>query len=929
MFDTSTLGKKRRQKKQQLKILFCFFFISLFVLNFIKTYDLSKNIGYSNENLSREEEDFFNDELNIPEVATDILMLQDPFTKNFDSLLNFFRDNYESKLTHEVSTYFRYGDPNGTIIDDRIYSEDNLLLYKTLMKPQISEIETFDTYLKLKSTPLWYEGNEQFSYGFVKSVYNSTGQIAEENRYLVDNLLPIFLLIENIGDNIDTLSISGKYPKDSIEEMFFLINSSEFWDQTNKGFSNNNKTSGKNTESNLYSILANLLIHRTFNQLNLDANIKDRAYYLANQTMLSIRTNMSGDSAYYYNASATWDTSGPGEKYYHLSVNALGIITLLEFWIESGMKNDSFYLTEAIDIYNSLEKLRGPLNKDAYQNIANPSWVIIDPSYNLQSNALMMKASLKLYELLGNITYYNRAINISTFFEENLYDTVNNAYNSSLLNGDKNFNSNLELSEVYLRSFDVYNSTRLRSEFNTTNEIPNYVFNQDNINLNSTYSFTKEDQYYDPLTDSYKTYKVDYNITDHLEENNRVEIKYLFKYPNGTFINQFEEQILYPNSTTLSYPIEETLPLGDGYFIYVWANSSYFGLAQTVKRFNVISGLINKTIEGLANILYQGPIINVTLPINYTRSDNLTLTTSLEGENIINYPSQSVNFTAFEEVRLQFNLTAKLGAIPGPSEITFKIKRGNIIYLLVKKVIDIGYSFDYDNLIYQSKVVKGENIYVSLDLINFLPNVSQSLNISFVGLSEYSIETFTQEENLIKNEVKTISYYLKTLENIGDNAISVEMRIFQNNTVFYSEILTIEIMPKYELISVSFPSTISQGATAHLIVIIQNNQEKSEIFSLYINDKLVQTNINQLGPGENRIVKEILTTINPYEFGSKIYRITLKNSDDEEIVQFYFKLNLELSIFNLLFFYLLPFIIPIGIVLYFVNKEIKHKKLRR
>jgi len=925
LFDVSTLGKKSRHKKQYIKILFCFFFISIIFLSFIKTHDLSRNIGHSNENPNREEEDFSKNEINIPEVATDISMLQDPFTKNLDSLLNFFGDNYESVLNPEVSTYFRYGNPNGTIIDDRIYSEDNLLFYKTLMKSQISEIETFNTYLKLKSTPLWYNNsNEQFSYGFVKSVYNSTGQIAEENRYLVDNLLPIFLLIENIGENIDTLSISGKFPKDSIEEMFFLINSSEFWDQTNMVFSNNNKTLEKKTESNLFSILANLLIHRTYNQLDLedDDNVKDRAYYLANQTMLSLGNNMWGDNAYYYSVTEPW-VFGPGGMYYHLGVNALGIITLLEFWIESGMKNDSSYLTDAIDIYNSLEKLRPDKDNYLYQNIANPSWVITDTSYNLKSNALMMKASLRLFELLGNITYYNRAINISTSFENNFYDTLNNAYNSSLLNGDKNFNSNLELSEAYLRSFDVYNSTRLRSEYNTTNEIPNYVFNQDYLNLNSTYSFKKEDLYYDPLSDSYKSYKVNYNITN-------VDIKYLFKYPNGTFLNQFEEQIVYPNnSQVLSYFIKETLPVGDGYFIYVWANSSYFGLAQTVKRFNVISGLINKTIEGLVNIVYQGPIFNVTLPINYTRSDNLTLTASLEGENIINYPSQPVNFTAFQEARLQFNLTAKLDIIPSSSEITFKIKRGNIIYLEVKKVIEIGNSFDYDNLIYQSKVVKGENIYVSLALINFLPNVSQSLNISFVGLSEFSIETFTQEENLIKNEVKTISYYLKTFENIVDSSISVEMRVLQNNTVFYSEVLTIETISKYKLISVSFPSTISQGATANLIIILQNNQEKSEIFSLYVNDKLVQTNINQLGPGENRIVKRILPTINPYEFGDKIYRITLKNSDDEEIVKFYFKLKLELSTLNLLLFYLLPCIIPIGILLYFVNKEIKHKKLRR
>ncbi|MHA2124958.1 MAG: hypothetical protein ACXABO_05680 [Promethearchaeota archaeon] len=887
--------------------------------------------SYSNEEINGIDNMIIDVDSNNPEMATDTSMLQNPFTKNLTSLLTFFKSKYESSLDLDLPTYFRFGDINGQITDDLIFSEDNLLMYKTLMKSEIDKTETFDFYLKLKTTPLWYEdGNGPFNYGFVKSMDNATGQISNDDRYLTDNLLPIFLLIENIGDDIDDLSLNGKFPKDSIEEMFSLINSSQFWDGNRKAFGNLNSTYDKYSESNFYAILANLLIHRTYHQLNLDDNIKDRAYYLANQTMFSLENMWDDlDKGYYYDASPSWDTSGPGQKYYHLSTNAIAISTLLEFWIETGMVNDSLYFQRAVKLYNSLDKNLWDSGNNSYYNIGLPGvtpWNIFDDSFNLRSNSLMMGASLKLFELTGNYTYYERAVNLSVAFEYSFYDSTNEAYGFSLnpTNSSKNFNSNLKLVEAYLKASEIYESTHLISDYNITNEVPNFVFNQDIMNLTSVYSFQNEVQFYNSATDSYSSSTIVYNITD-------ADISYLFKYPNGTFLYQIETQI---NKTAASHTLIETIgenfPIGEGYSIYIWANTTYFSYAESLKHFNVFSGLISKPIEGLVDILYQGPIVNITLPINYTRTDNLTLSASLEGENIINYPSRDINFTAKEIIQVQLNLSAKLGAIPGPSEIFITIKKDNILYLNVKQVIEIGYSFDYDNLIYQSKVVSGENIFVALNVINFLQNSTQSLNISFTGLTEDSIETFVQEEILKKREIITVSYFLKTLENIKNKSITIEMSISQNKTIFYSQEMQIQIIPKYEIVSVSFPGKIPQGASAFLVIVLQNNLGASKAFSLNINDELVQTNIDQLVPGENRIIKEIIPTSNPYEFGTKVYRITLiDSSTSEEIARFYFSVNLELPLLNLIIFYLLPAIIPIGIILVFVNKEIKHKKLRR
>ncbi|KKK55546.1 hypothetical protein LCGC14_3073460, partial [marine sediment metagenome] len=350
--------------------------------------------------------------------------------------------------------YFRVGDGTGNIIDDTIFSEDNLLLYRTLMRAELNESEIFETYLQLKNTTLWYEDSNN-QYGFVKSVANSTGLIKDDNRYLIDNLEPIFLLIETIGDNIDNLLVEGKNPTELINEQFNLINSSQFWDKNNIGFYQYNSSSSKSkySEINFYSILANLLIHRTYRNLNIDSQIRDRAYELADLTMSKLNTSMwdLSKNVFYFNASSDWlDTSGPGEEYYHLSTNALGIFTLLEYWIETGMKNDSSgpsYLQQAIQLYNSLENnLWNDTNPyNLYMNTYRSDLMVVDKGIDLKANSMMMSSVLKLFEVTGNITYYDKAITIFDELESVLYDNQSNVYNDSISNNNKILLSNLKL----------------------------------------------------------------------------------------------------------------------------------------------------------------------------------------------------------------------------------------------------------------------------------------------------------------------------------------------------------------------------------------------------------------------------------------------------------------------------------------------------
>ncbi|MFX1328153.1 MAG: hypothetical protein ACFE91_08420 [Promethearchaeota archaeon] len=918
------IRKKVRPKKRDLRFIICLFFILIFLLSFVYINDNSFKINPSEEIFSTNNYSNPDSTFNSLNSASSTSLLQDPFTKNFTLMHNFFEERYRTNLGFDISTYYRYGDSNGVITNGTIFSEDNLLYYNSLMKMEISDTETFDIYLDLKNTTLWYQGNvNEFKYGFVNSIDNITGEINNENRSLIDNILPIFLLIENIGDNIDSIFIGGKNPIYYINEMFYLINSSEFWDTRSNynGFFHYNNSYTKYAESNFYSVLANLLIHRTS---ELDISIRDRAYEIANLTMIDMVNKEymwdQDDQAFYYAANENW-TKGFEQDFYHLSTNALGIITLLEFWIETGMTNSSIYFQNALNLYRKLDFL---YDNGLYQNIAIAGWAgIDDPTKDLKANAMMMSACLKLFEVTGNITYHNRAMVIYDSIETYLYDNTNHVYDFTLTNNNKSFNSNLKLSEAYLDAFEIYSTTVLDAVYNVSGEIPNFIFNQDTINLTSVYSFQKNIPFFNPESGSYGISTIQCDITNS-------SFNYIFKYPNGTYFYQFEHQIVDPETYYIKlYNITDNLPIDDGYYIYLWANTTYFKLADTVKRFNVKSGLILESIEGLGGTLYQGPVINVSIVVNYTRSENLTLMASLEGVDIINYPSQEIDFSSSELTRISFNLTAIYGAPIGNSEIIFKIEKDNIIYLNIEEVIEIGYSFDYSNFFYQTRVVKGDTILVSMNLKNFLPNDSQYINLTFTGTSENVIESYITEEFLGKNQLKTVSYYLQTLESITNDTISIKMRILINATEYYSTTFSVDIIPKFEIISFSFPEKLSHGSNGYIIITIQNNLKYSEEFSLHINGIKSETNLAELNRGENRIVAKIKMSLNPYEFGSRKYIVELKDNANEDIALFYFEIALELTALNLVLFYILPIIIPIGIILFFKNKDIKHKKLRR
>ena len=111
----------------------------------------------------------------------------------------------------------------------------------------------------------------------------------------------------------------------------------------------------------------------------------------------------------------------------------------------------------------------------------------------------------------------------------------------------------------------------------------------------------------------------------------------------------------------------------------------------------------------------------------------------------------------------------------------------------------------------------GNLIEISMNLINNFPNETQSFNVSFSGnyVNDVKFLAFLEEK-----QIKTVFYNVFSVSFIPEDSIEIEMSISVGDTIFYTEILTVEIIPKFEIVSFEFSEDVIQGVNPRIIIII-------------------------------------------------------------------------------------------------------------
>ncbi len=843
-------------------------------------------------------------------ISESLDIFQNPYTINFTEIYNFFKQNYESDLDYVVPIYLRSGDNLGVITDNTSYSYDNLFLYNTLLKGKMTASDLYSTYLELKNTPLYSEINlTQFQYGFIHSMNGTTGEEKDTDRYLIENLLPIFLLIENIGNELNSLVINDRSPNQDVEEMFKLINSTEFYDSTNKGFYhyNSSTTAEKYTEDNLYSILANLLIKNT---PEVSSEIRNRAYSLANETIDVLFEKMwdSTNLGFYKNTDdETWTITipGPGDDDKYLSVNALGIWVLSEYYANT---KQSIYLTNASLLYDKIVETLWNSTYEMFEYKGNKVWGQTAPPgdlvIDLESNAVMMSACSKLFEITGNYSYYNRTIQLFESIEKYFFNHTLNAYNTTHADNSKNLNTNLKLCEAHLNAKNVYDQADLVSNFNTTTPTPNLIIGQDTLKVTSNYTFSSAYAYY--------------NITN-------ANVSFTVRYPNGTIILKENKSTINDGVEYFMFRVNETLPIGDDYSVYIFANRSYFKTSSNLLKFNVISGITNESLQGLNTEFLQGETKNITIVVKSIRKFTISTVLTIYSTGLNTY-SQLVTINPTGITSIEVNITAKSDAPSTNHTATIIFSRGINTFLTMEGNFSTTSALELKTLLFNSQSVQGGTVQFSLSLKNNLPDDAQLINITFSG---DLINTLEDQITFQPNELKSLTYSVLLNSSIETDNITINLNILKGANVIISEEIRVEILPDLSIVEVSFPERVSQGSLATLILVLQNNKAEIQNISLYVNGLRVDLGSGSLKPGLNRIEYSVIPTINPYDFAPKTYNFEVKSERDITLSIYQFTVQPEITASNILFFYVTPLAIPVAVILYYKSKELIQKRLTR
>ncbi|GAH07884.1 unnamed protein product, partial [marine sediment metagenome] len=108
-----------------------------------------------------------------------------------------------------------------------------------------------------------------------------------------------------------------------------------------------------------------------------------------------------------------------------------------------------------------------------------------------------------------------------------------------------------------------------------------------------------------------------------------------------------------------------------------------------------------------------------------------------------------------------------------------------------------------------------------------------------------------------------------------------------------------------------------KGLRAFLIIKIINNREVPLNFTLYINNIPFPTNLDQIGYGENEIIVDFTPSINPFDFETKEYVISIKDDSGKVLIIETFQTEIRLSVLNFMLFYLIPILLPVLIIIYY------------
>jgi len=811
-------------------------------------------------------------------------------------------DGYDADFFYHAFT----NNPDFTITNTTHYATD-LIYFLMGFAPTVANLDTID----YAETPLWDATNG----GFYSEMDSSLTTVSSEKKAF-DNLLYILSLIEGKQYATDQSSLISKITMqwgDTVDE---------FWDDTNNAFNHSNAALLKRYSAD--NFLAVIVAFSIYRSSLFTSTFRNNAKLYGVDIMTAFNTAMydgiNGQESF-YNTSNLDNTIGSNSKNKNLFTNALGILALLEWNIINGYEKNSIEVLKAEKIWRFLNNklYDGGYNLYIHETNVNGTIPIVPDGANmyLLENAWMLKATLELFKHTGNTTYYEKALDHFGGIEENLYDSVNYGYTSLFGSSEKSMDSyGMLLYSVY-DFHDIFTQSQISITLNQSE----YIYQVD-TQMNFSLSFNIKMQFSYPIIS--QSWSISAPIIN-------ADITYILRYTeNNTIVSTDTAMTNGTGQDVFLYDLSALSSVYD-YKLNIRCNKTGYDVGILTTDVPLSAGIEIVETSKLYDTLHQGD--TVQLKIIYTSSlpNDLNAITKTSGVNFIEESSLRHIITREDEIDgkteslVVVNISAREDAELGPQFLDIIVLNNFSVPIFLEKI-------ELDMF----SVVEVSSIFISQYLVNFTPT---NLQFTFFNHRSMENENVSVEVNgtafvysnttiidLLPLVEKSVSIPLIPNNKAKMGVLAFKITVWRDYTVIFHQEFTILAVPEIEiLVLYSDQLQILQGQTPSITVRIQNYNSSAKQIRILSNGDLITE--KTIPTGETGFLVELGRPIrNPYNIGEETYELTILDGTGEILATKVIMVNVKPSTLNIFLFYVIPILIPVGIIVYFKYKEFEQIK---
>ena len=809
----------------------------------------------------------------------------------------------QDNITKEYEgNFFHLVNETGVLVDDKHVTEDYMH-------------HLGGTYKLFFDIPLyWKNGYEIYNktpaYNSTKNAFNSwvnkDWTTVSEEYLVIDNALPIVYL----ADMCITLTpeLPNSFEGEKIIKNHWNTIGSLFWDDSVKLYNYSSTDGTKNVRAQAIAALAGFMLHRT--NINVEDGIRNAAFARSQEVMNSLITNNIWNPTYgYFEYDRNYNLI-TGDNRLDLETNAWGISSLVSLFIESN-QNDTTIIQKA---ERTAQMVNSTLFNSSFGLLMQqslPPSTVLDYTISLRSNAVMIYALVDLFEITGNLTYFNWAYGLYENIEKHLRDNDNGFfYNSIGQNEDKN--KGIAGFGLYLRSLNflskMVSDTRMTVHLNQTQLT---YLEHSQINITTNYHLIINTTYLGITT-------IFHNVS--------IEAASVQLY----FLDQNQNLVSIENGTTNTngtYSVNWTIPENSSigqYNVNALSNLTGMKAAFIQSNFEYTSGLTIQ-VNPLFESIVRGNTEKINVTITSTRKTNLTVQATTEGEKFDTENNGIHLITNESTIDILLNATASLISNSTSELLHINLYNGSVRVLQHNLSVNVLNPVKYIKTKEVAYFFAGESFNMEIWVENLRKNGSESIKVSVDGVHvEDNVSTFTIDAE----SYKIVTIPIKILENTPRIRISFNVTVLRtlDNSTVTSFLNQITIKSKIELNNIIVPSELPHGKPVEVYYQLTNNKDSIQYVNIYSDDKLILTNV-ALVQGINYITIPLQREIiNPYDFGTKSYQVKVQDSEGNIISIDFIQINIQVSPNSLFFGYFLPFLIPLFGIAIIKQKSIEMKK---